>query len=304
MGINGLKNSRSFLLLACSMLFAAAHQETVLAQSIIAPARQMHDESTAKLGAKGKSIKGFVTSQEIGDVACYLNIRDDAGRETTEMADFELCTRNPKLQGKSIELGFTPRQVMDESCGGDPACKKTRQVQIATTVKVFGDSAQAPPSSRTVGRASHCTAAEMVVFACRTGTKLVSICADPASAPKKGYMQYRFGKLGDRETLDINWPENGLPPSVMSTGDADAFSGGGAAWLRIRKGDYAYVVYSGIGRWGPNGQTQVKEGVLVERGAKVITSLKCTQPATSELGPAWFGQVGIQSRGEIFDLPD
>lgn len=249
-------------------------------------------------------IKGHVVSQVVGDVACYLKVRDEVGREVEAMADFDLCAKNPKLQGKRVELGLLPRQVMDESCGGDPACKKTRQVQVATTVTIIDPPVQplaSPPATKHV---SHCTATEKVVFACRTGTKLVSVCADPASGPKTGYMQYRFGKPDSRETLEINWPEHPLPASTISAGDTEAFSGGGAAWLRIRKGDYAYVVYSGIGRWGPNGRTQTKEGVVVEHRAKVIASLKCAQPATSELGPEWFGKVGIQSRGETFDLPD
>ena len=275
-------NARACCLAGMGIVFTSAVQGQVLAQSI----------------------RGSITRQEIGDTGCYLTLRSDTGSVTTQIADFELCTRHPKLPGKNVELGFTLKQVMDESCGGNPDCKKTRRVPVATTVKILGDAAPAMSTNQALERVSNCTATELVVFACRTGTKLVSVCADPASGPKKGYLQYRFGKPGNREALEINWPENGLPPQAAATGSTETFSGGGAAWLRIRKGTYAYVVYSGIGRWGPKGQTQSKEGVVVEHQGKAIASLKCTQAATSELGPVWFDQVGVQSRGETFDLPD
>jgi hypothetical protein len=304
MEIKGIGRISVLGLLASGMLFGTTFHEAAFAQSNLVATGQDRGEANTRSDFTGKRVKAYVVSQELGDVACYLTLRDDAGRETMEMADFDLCTRNPRLQGKNVELGFTPKKVMNDSCGGDPACKKTRQIQLAITVKIIGESAQPPMAGGATEQVSHCTATETVVFACRTGAKLVSVCADPASGPKTGYMQYRFGKPERREALEISWPERLSPPSAMSSGDVEAFSGGGAAWLRIRKGDYAYVVYSGIGRWGSNGQTQSKEGIVVEHRAKTIASLKCSQPVTSELGPAWFGKVGIQSRGELFDLPD
>lgn len=276
----------------------------VLAEGVTSPRGEVRNEANAKLDTGGRAITGTITSQDLGDTACYLTLRSDRGTETALLADFELCVRHPGLPGKTVELGFASRQVMDESCGGSPACKKTRRVQVATTVNILGGTVQAAAMDQPSERASNCTANELVVFACRTGVKLVSVCADPASGPDNGYMQYRFGRLGNRDALEVNWPDDWLPPQAVATGSAEALSGGGVAWLRIRKGTYAYVVYSGIGRWGPNGRTQTKEGIVVEHHGKTIASIKCTQPATSELGPAWFDKVGVRSRGEIFALPD
>ena len=291
---------------------AGLHMQTVcqkipgcLVSLLLVSATALAAAQGAKQVAPAESGRlGTVVRQELGDVACYLTMRDDAGRESTEMADFDLCTKNARLVGKKVELGFTQQRVMDESCGGDPACKKSRQVQVATTVRVISDRAESAPAKAVAGQVSFCAATEVTVFACRTGAKLVSVCADPASGPTKGYLQYRFGKPDSTDALELNWPERWSPPARVATGSTESFSGGGAAWLRIRKGDYAYVVFTGIGRWGPGGATQTREGITVERSGKADATLRCAQPAQSMLGPDWFARVGVESRGESFDLPD
>jgi hypothetical protein len=83
-----------------------------------------------------------------------------------------------------------------------------------------------------------------------------------------------------------------------------AFSGGGGAWLRFHKGGYAYVVYTGIGKWGPHGEPRTKDGVAVEHAGKLVTDLKCTGKPTSLLGPDWFEKTGITSNGEEFEFPE
>jgi hypothetical protein len=276
----------------------------ILAGSALSGPASAQGAATAGQAGAGQRLIGSVTRQEAGDTACYLTLRSDAGAETTAMADFALCQGDPGLTGKRVELVLTPKAVMDESCGGNPACRKTRQVMVATSVSILGGSPAQAGTAHGAEPSSHCTTPERVVFACPVGTKLVSVCADPAAGPKTGYLQYRFGKPGPAEALEINWPDNRLPPQAAATGGSEAFSGGGAAWLRVHKGSYAYVVYTGIGRWGTNGRTLTREGVVVEHRGKVIASLKCSRSATSELGPAWFDKVGMQSRDESFDLPD
>jgi hypothetical protein len=71
----------------------------------------------------------------------------------------------------------------------------------------------------------------------------------------------------------------------------------------VPQGEYAYVVYTGIGRWGPKGEPRVKEGVLVKRAGKPVANLKCTGKLTT----SW-GRTGLQSRrakhSEEFYFPD
>ena len=74
--------------------------------------------------------------------------------------------------------------------------------------------------------------------------------------------------------------------------------------MRFRKGAYAYVAYTGIGKWGPKGETREKAGIVVEQAGKAVANLKCGGRPASLLGPDWFGKVGVQGRGEDFDFPD
>jgi hypothetical protein len=151
--------------------------------------------------------------------------------------------------------------------------------------------------------ASFCVAAETVVFTCRTGSKLVSVCASRNLSPTAGYVQYRFGKPGG--PLEIAVPEGEVHPRKAAYGANDMYSGGGASWLRFRKGTHAYVVYSGVGRWGAKGATMAKQGLAVENNGKVIAHLKCTGNSSGELGPQWFEKAGFQrSDKDEFFIPD
>lgn len=64
------------------------------------------------------------------------------------------------------------------------------------------------------------------------------------------------------------------------------------------------MVYTGIGKWGPKGETRTKSGVTVERKGKAIAQLKCNKDATSELGPDWFEKYGVTDKNQDFDFPD
>jgi hypothetical protein len=145
---------------------------------------------------------------------------------------------------------------------------------------------------------------ETIVFACSTGAKLVSVCASKDVSPAAGYLQYRFGKPGSRDPFETTIPAVWTNPSKAASGKSEPFAGGGGAWLRFFKGHFAYVVYSGIGKWGAHGETREKEGVVVERDGKTVASLPCTGKLTSILGPGWFNKAGVKSNGEEFDFPE
>ena len=96
-----------------------------------------------------------------------------------------------------------------------------------------------------------------------------------------------------------------MPPKA-ATGTNVPFAGGGGAWMRFRKGEYAYVAYTGIGKWGPKGETATKAGIVVERGGKAIATLRCKgADAAGEMGPVWFEKAGVKAGpDEDFDFPD
>ena len=89
MGIK-FTHARACCLAGLGIVFTSAVQGQVLAQSI----------------------RGSITSQEIGDTGCYLTLRSDTGSVTTQIADFELCTRHPKLPGKNVERKRRPNPVL------------------------------------------------------------------------------------------------------------------------------------------------------------------------------------------------
>jgi hypothetical protein len=164
--------------------------------------------------------------------------------------------------------------------------------------------AAATAQTANTAQASFCTSAESVVFACRAGGRMVSVCASKAAGPNSGYLQYRFGQPGSTEPLELVLPEYHLPPPKVATGESVPFSGGGGSWLRFAKAPVAYTVYSGVGKWGPNGEVRAKGGIVVERQGKAIATLKCTSEPIGELGPDWFESVGIKANGQDFDFPD
>ena len=260
---------------------------------------------TSNTGAEVKATEAILIGHQQGDAACYLTLRSDAGKPFTERADFETCATADRLTGKRVRLAYTTGRVMHEDCQGNPACGKSRTVALISSMRpvepaAVGAALQATP----VGAASFCTALETTVFTCRAGAKRISVCADPASTAQRGYVQYRFGKADGSDRLEMELPTGRVAPPTAAAGGSVVFAAGGSAWLRFVNGDHAYVVYTGIGKWGPQGAVREKEGLVVERRGKQIASLKCSQAAVSRLGPEWFDQVGITARNGDFDLPD
>lgn len=265
--------------------------------------------ATVKVGQEIKKTSGVVVRLENGDAACYMTLKDDRGAEFTESAAFEICSQKPPLAGRRVNLRYGLANVMAAACQGDPGCKKSDRIALIVEARVVG-AADSKPGARATGpskpaaQTSFCTPLETVVFACRVGAKLVSVCASTDAAPNRGYLQYRFGKPDSRDPLELSLPEAWVAPDKAATGETVMFSGGGGAWLRFGKSPFSYVVYTGIGRWGPGGATAEKQGIVVERAGKAIANLKCADAPTSELGPEWFDKTGVKNGGEEFLFPD
>ena len=266
-----------------------------------APSAGAQQVDMVKVGTETKRTTGTIVAMKAGDIACYLTLRDDHGMRFEEMADFEICEQR-SLLNRRVTLTYAQQKVMSPDCQGDPDCKKTRTVAIVRAARPLLQQAQAAAPAPGASQASFCTSTETVVFSCRTGAKMVSACASTDAGRSKGYLQYRFGKPGD--PLELSLPESQVAPAKAATGNTEAFSGGGGAWLRFAKGAFTYTVYTGIGNWGPRGEKRTKEGLLVERGGKPVANLACTSKPVSLLGPDWFEKVGIASGDQDFDFPE
>ncbi|CAN5905678.1 hypothetical protein BH11PSE3_BH11PSE3_33560 [soil metagenome] len=271
------------------------------------------DAATVKVGPDVKRAFGTITAMTAGDIACYLKLKDDRGAAFEEMAAFEICEQRALL-GKRVALTYVQQNVQSSDCQGDPVCKKTKRVVLVSAARpapaVAAATATPSPSvtskgtGQGTGQASLCSKDESVVFSCRSGGKLVSVCASQAAGPARGTLHYRFGKPGPGEPLELALPEAPTPPAKAATGQSVPFAGGGGAWLRFTRGLAGYTVYTGIGKWGPKGEVREKAGLVVERQGKAVATLRCTGDVESELGPAWFERMGVTAGGQDFDFPD
>lgn len=261
-----------------------------------------HAADTVQIGGETKFASGLVTGVEAGDVACYLTLEDADGESFTEMAAFEICEQQEQLVGKRVALSYAMENVLAAECQGDVDCGKSDRVALVTSAKIIdGDSA--PAADADAAPESFCTGRETIVFACRSGAKLVSVCASADISASSGYLQYRFGKPG-AGAIELTLPKDERLPPASATGENVGFSGGGGSWLRFVNGNHSYVVYSGIGRWGQDGQTLEKEGIRVENKGKSVADLACSGAVTSELGPEWFERTGITAHDEEFLFAD
>jgi hypothetical protein len=141
---------------------------------------------------------------------------------------------------------------------------------------------------------SQCTDAESVLFTCRSGKNVVSVCASQLSADA-GLVQYLFGPEGAPK---IRFPPTAQDWRTRARAGMLTYSGGGGAYVAFTNAPYRYVVYTAIGRgWGK------KSGVAVEKYGKLVSNLPCTEEPVSELGPDLFRHGGFPGDPEGFDLP-
>jgi hypothetical protein len=254
--------------------------------------------TTVQVGKFSKRTVGVVSGITPGDAACYLSLQDEQGKAFEELADFAICEKPNLYLGRRVSLSYTLGSVMAQSCQGDPACQKTQAVALVTSLKVLNAKSTASQHGSTSAPNSFCSAQESIVFSCRTGAKMVSICASQDASAHKGYLQYRFGQPDSREALELRLPETPTPANKAASGESVPFAGGGGSWLRFKKGAYAYVAYTGIGKWGPRGEIREKHGLVVERDGKRVAHLPCAEEPQSQLGPEWFEKLNIKTRAD------
>lgn len=274
---------------------------------LLAAALPAAAQDITRIGGEEKRTVGTVMDLANGDIACHLSLQDDRGKAFDESADFELCSRKPSLLGKRVRLAYRMANVQSAQCQGDPDCRKSDRIALVVDAQVLPPlprEGAKPAVTATPAQATFCTGREIAVFSCRVGAKLVSVCASKDATRVAGHAQYRFGKPDSREPLELTVPAGLVPAAKVATGESVPFAGGGGAWMRFRNGAHAYVVYTGIGKWGPKGETRTKEGLVVEKDGRRIAHFKCNGPVAGELGPDWFDRVGVQAKGEDFDFPD
>ena len=74
---------------------------------------------------------------ERGDVACYVTIQTQAGRQT-RMGDFDLCPEGTydatPLIGQHVKFATRKDKVMAASCQGNPDCPDSESVDLVVAI--------------------------------------------------------------------------------------------------------------------------------------------------------------------------
>ena len=115
---------------------------------------------------------------------------------------------------------------------------------------------------------SLCAADEPVVFACHIGSKTVSLCR----AGKDGPLSYRFGRPA---AVELRYPAPGREAAAAFTVTTEPLIGGGETTVAFRRNAYTYKIYSKIGRAGNGTTPEFEDGIIVERGGKVLSKMVC-----------------------------
>ncbi len=257
---------------------------------------------TVSVGSQRKLAQGRVIGLDNGDTACHIELVDAEGRVHHELADFALCEEPEKLLDRQVTLAYTTATVIAAACQGNTGCTQKDTVALvsrATLASMAPNVVRQTPAPR----GSWCTAAETDLFTCHPRGKRVSVCASKGATARQGQLQYRFGPAKGG-AAELTLPADATSPAQSVTGESAGFAGGGGAWLRFSQGNHAYVVYSGVGRWGRNGASEERHGVQVERNGKVLAILVCHNTDVNELGPDWFARMGIAPDAQGFSFPD
>ncbi|MFM0550046.1 hypothetical protein P0D69_03600 [Paraburkholderia sediminicola] len=119
--------------------------------------------------------------------------------------------------------------------------------------------------------ATLCQSHEEVYFSCRTGGKMLSICASGNISPDNGYVQYRFGRVGH---IELEYPQKPYPPrKLFSISD---ISGGNLSFTHFKfsSRSYHYVLYQGD-----------PSGIYIKRNGKVVSNRICDPGTYQPISP-------------------
>jgi hypothetical protein len=86
-------------------------------------------DASAKLPRNGTVLK--MTN---GDIMCYIELRDVAGRKHTLGADFSLCENPDKFLNRRVKLTYERAKVND--CESAEPCGKTRWETLVVRLKL------------------------------------------------------------------------------------------------------------------------------------------------------------------------
>jgi hypothetical protein len=143
-----------------------------------------------------------------------------------------------------------------------------RSLQVFTlTIVVATSSAGAVSSGGQASARTQCRAGEAVAYSCQFGKKVASVCATGAS------VAYRYGPVGSPEIEIVSSGRDGLARRSFVVGQGH----GREDHVRFSKGDYSYVVHSGVAGELSDIAGHTWSGVVVMQGEAEFARLDCRQ---------------------------
>jgi hypothetical protein len=136
-------------------------------------------------------------------------------------------------------------------------CAVLLSAGLATGAALAGE-----PAERTL-----CQPAEVVVFSCTVGAKLVSLCRSGTEPRRLGY------RFGTPTHIELAYPEAGADGTFERS--SGPLYGGAITGVSFRRGEYEYGVYARIGRAAGGGDPEFEDGLAIARSGKRIKTLVC-----------------------------
>ena len=130
--------------------------------------------------------------------------------------------------------------------------------------------------------ASHCHSEEMSVFSCRLedSEKVLSLCVSQDFSSDQGYLQYRFGPIGD---VELEYPEDQQNTQELFMWQTIGYSGGWDTRVQFSNGGYTYRLYDQAIKVSMS-EKELHGGITILDGETVVAQLSCD---ASTLGPPY-----------------
>lgn len=103
--------------------------------------------STNLVPGKGQPKVGTIKRIEQGDLACYVTLIDEKGKEHNISADFEICPQKEQFINKKVKLSYKILNFND--CQSNEPCGKTKKESAIVKMEVIGDSKSGKSSGDT-----------------------------------------------------------------------------------------------------------------------------------------------------------
>ena len=163
--------------------------------------------------------------------------------------------------------------VLFGACGSSPESPSAdgQPEPAETPAPAPSATVEAPPAE--TPHALHCEPDETVVFSCglEASGKVVSICASTPLARDQGYLQYRFGRIGD---IELTFAEDRQNTQEQFLWQTVGYSGGWDTRIQFSNGGYRYQLYDQAFKVSMS-EKALHGGIIILKDEATVAHLKC-----------------------------